>query len=229
MAVAALAATASLLGLAGVHLAHLYTLSRAAGCAAGHDCGRASTAFLSAVNATLINHLPLLFGTALIVVPAILGIFWGAPLITRELEAGTHRLVWSQSVSRTRWLAIKLGAVRGSHGDRRAVQPAGHLVGRPHRRRQPEPAAACRLQRTRHRPGRLRRVRGRSRRIRRDAHPPDCPGHGGHARDLHRGPVRHARPARVPAGPGPPDLGRSARPTASPSAHGQALARRISC
>jgi hypothetical protein len=37
------------------------------------------------------------------------GIFWGAPLVARELEAGTHRLVWTQSVTRTRWLATKLG------------------------------------------------------------------------------------------------------------------------
>nr|WP_267967027.1 ABC transporter permease subunit [Amycolatopsis acidiphila] len=45
------------------------------------------------------------------VVPGILGLFWGAPLISRELETGTHRLVWSQSVTRTRWLAVKLGLV----------------------------------------------------------------------------------------------------------------------
>ena len=37
--------------------------------------------------------------------------FWGAPLIARELEAGTHRLAWNQSVTRTRWLAIKLAIV----------------------------------------------------------------------------------------------------------------------
>jgi hypothetical protein len=42
-------------------------------------------------------------------VPAIIGLFWGAPLVARELEAGTHRLVWNQSVTRTRWLAVKLG------------------------------------------------------------------------------------------------------------------------
>jgi hypothetical protein len=40
--------------------------------------------------------------------PAIVGVFWGAPLVARELEAGTHRLVWTQSVTRTRWLATKL-------------------------------------------------------------------------------------------------------------------------
>lgn len=43
------------------------------------------------------------------VVPALIGIFWGAPLVARELENGTHRLVWNQSVTRTRWLAAKLG------------------------------------------------------------------------------------------------------------------------
>ena len=109
VAAAALAATAVLLGLAGVHLAHLYASTGAAGCSAGHDCGQASATFLNLINATLLNHLPLLFGTSLIAVPVILGMFWGAPLITRELEAGTQRLAWSQSVSRASWLAIKLG------------------------------------------------------------------------------------------------------------------------
>jgi hypothetical protein len=39
--------------------------------------------------------------------PALVGVFWGAPLVSRELEQGTHRLVWTQSISRTRWLATK--------------------------------------------------------------------------------------------------------------------------
>ena len=41
-------------------------------------------------------------------VPALIGAFWGAPLIARELETGTYRLVWNQSVTRTRWLVVKL-------------------------------------------------------------------------------------------------------------------------
>ncbi|GIM90262.1 ABC transporter permease subunit [Paractinoplanes toevensis] len=44
-------------------------------------------------------------------VPAFIGAFWGAPLIARELETGTHRLVWNQSVPRRRWLAVKLAVV----------------------------------------------------------------------------------------------------------------------
>jgi hypothetical protein len=41
--------------------------------------------------------------------PALLGAFWGAPLVAREVEGGTHRLVWTQSVTRGRWLTTRLG------------------------------------------------------------------------------------------------------------------------
>jgi len=108
VAAAALAITAVVLGLAGARVARLYDSSGVAGCSARRDCGLASANFLNQVNASLVSHLPLLFGTALIVIPVVIGIFWGAPLITRELETGTYRLVWNQSVSRTRWLATKL-------------------------------------------------------------------------------------------------------------------------
>ncbi len=37
--------------------------------------------------------------------------FWGAPLIAREFETGTFRLAWTQDVTPTRWLAVKLGVV----------------------------------------------------------------------------------------------------------------------
>jgi len=45
---------------------------------------------------------------AMLLLPAVIGMFWGAPLVARELEAGTHRLVWNQSVTRTRWLLTKV-------------------------------------------------------------------------------------------------------------------------
>ena len=44
-------------------------------------------------------------------VPALIGLFWGAPLVAREFETGTFRLVWAQGVTRTRWIAIKLAIV----------------------------------------------------------------------------------------------------------------------
>lgn len=41
-------------------------------------------------------------------VPLLIGLFWGAPLVARELEQGTELLAWTQSVSRARWLNTKL-------------------------------------------------------------------------------------------------------------------------
>ena len=50
-----------------------------------------------------------LLSLMVMLVPVIVGVFWGAPLISRELETGTQDLVWQQSVPRRRWLAVKLG------------------------------------------------------------------------------------------------------------------------
>jgi hypothetical protein len=49
-----------------------------------------------------------LLGTlSVLAMPALVGMFCGAPLVARELDAGTHRLAWTLT-SRTRWLAAKL-------------------------------------------------------------------------------------------------------------------------
>jgi hypothetical protein len=40
--------------------------------------------------------------------PMLVGVFWGAPLVARELETGTYRLAWTQSITRRRWLSTKL-------------------------------------------------------------------------------------------------------------------------
>jgi hypothetical protein len=57
------------------------------------------------------GHTVVLTGLAVLAVPALLGAFWGAPLVAREFETGTHRLVWNQSVTRTRWLAVRIGTI----------------------------------------------------------------------------------------------------------------------
>jgi hypothetical protein len=44
-----------------------------------------------------------------LIVPAVLGLLWGAPLIAHELESRTSDFAWAQSVTRTRWLAVKAG------------------------------------------------------------------------------------------------------------------------
>jgi ABC-2 family transporter protein len=43
-----------------------------------------------------------------LVLPGLIGVFWGAPLVARELESGTFRLAWTQSISRARWTFTKL-------------------------------------------------------------------------------------------------------------------------
>lgn len=52
-----------------------------------------------------------LTGGLVVAVPGLLGMFWGAPLVAREFDTGTYRMVWTQSVSRPRWLAVKLAIV----------------------------------------------------------------------------------------------------------------------
>ncbi|MFD9719264.1 ABC transporter permease subunit [Streptomyces sp. NPDC059076] len=67
------------------------------------DCAQATSQFRSAYQNTL-----LFLATGLALIPAVIGTFWGAPLVARELENGTHRLVWNQSVTRPRWLLSKI-------------------------------------------------------------------------------------------------------------------------
>jgi ABC-2 family transporter protein len=52
-------------------------------------------------------------GVLLWFLPLFAGLFWGAPLVAREVEHGTHRLVWTQGVSRLRWAVVKFGLVGG--------------------------------------------------------------------------------------------------------------------
>ena len=107
---ATLAALAIALAVTGVGLAHLYDASGAGVCHASGDCGRAAANFLAAAHNSQIDNAVYYLGLGLLfVVPALIGIFWGAPLLTREFETGTYRLAWNQSVTRSRWLAAKLG------------------------------------------------------------------------------------------------------------------------
>jgi hypothetical protein len=43
------------------------------------------------------------------IVPAVLGFLWGAPLVAQELETGTVNFAWTQTITKTRWLAVKAG------------------------------------------------------------------------------------------------------------------------
>jgi hypothetical protein len=48
---------------------------------------------------------------AFYVVPALVASYIGGPLFARELERGTHRLAWTQGISRLRWAATTIGVV----------------------------------------------------------------------------------------------------------------------
>jgi ABC-type transport system involved in multi-copper enzyme maturation permease subunit len=116
-----LAAFAVLLAVTGPLLASLYARSTIGTCLGSvDDCGAFADDFLqklygssalatSSVTGTGTYYLLYLLGIAIILVaPAVIGMFWGAPLIASEFEAGTHYLAWNQSITRTRWLAVKL-------------------------------------------------------------------------------------------------------------------------
>jgi ABC-2 family transporter protein len=102
-AVVAFVALGAVLGYTGPHVVDLYHASGIQACQASHgDCGPLIDNFTS--HYSWWHGL----GAFIIIIPALIGVFWGAPLLARELETGTHRLAWTQSVTRTRWLATKL-------------------------------------------------------------------------------------------------------------------------
>lgn len=108
VALAALAAFAVVLVVTGPHLSSLYNASAITGCHGG-ACSTAASDFLSRIDATSPDMFVYILGIGLILAaPVITGIFWGAPLIARELETGTYRLAWTQGITRTRWLVVKL-------------------------------------------------------------------------------------------------------------------------
>jgi len=105
MTLATLAVLAIVLVITGIPLNHLYYTSGIKTCSSVGDCGQVIGAFFE--HDQILQHLR----PIVILVPAVVGIFWGAPLVAREIETGTHRMVWTQSITRTRWLATKLGVL----------------------------------------------------------------------------------------------------------------------
>jgi hypothetical protein len=103
-----LAAFAILLAATGPHLASLYAASGISGCH-GASCGNLASNFIQDLYYARTYWVLYLLGVMIILLaPAVIGLFWGAPLIARELEDGTSALAWNQSITRTRWLAVKL-------------------------------------------------------------------------------------------------------------------------
>jgi hypothetical protein len=83
--------------------------------ALGGDCHGAAGALLACNPGPFVDKWAWLqrFLFSLYVVPVLLAIFFAIPLVAGEVERGTHRLVWTQSVTRTRWFAIKSAWIVG--------------------------------------------------------------------------------------------------------------------
>jgi hypothetical protein len=102
VAAGALAAFAIALWITGVRMADVYR-SALSTCRANGTCDSLNLfqgygAIIDLVNLT-------------VAVPLVLGVFWGATVIGRELDVGTHTLVWTQSVSKRHWLRSKVVVV----------------------------------------------------------------------------------------------------------------------
>ncbi len=104
----ALAAVGVLALVTGTMMSRQYHDSGLATCLAGGsgDCEQLRDAFGRRFESLQVLIVPL------VLLPALLGAFVGAPVVARELESGTHRFLWTQDVTRARWFAtVATGAL----------------------------------------------------------------------------------------------------------------------
>jgi hypothetical protein len=104
---ALLVAVAVFFAVTAPHLWGLYDGLKT--CSAHGDCGSLTQSVYNGYN----KIYPFVQALS-VALPGLLGMFWGAPLIARELESGTYRLAWTQGVTRGRWVATKLLVVGGA-------------------------------------------------------------------------------------------------------------------
>jgi hypothetical protein len=104
-----LAGVAALLGGLSLYLLimGLKIRSAYASLAACHPATSAGCQMLASLNAGY-HSTAQTFTGLLQVVPVLVGVFAGAPLLARELETGTFRFAWTQGCGRLRWTITKL-------------------------------------------------------------------------------------------------------------------------
>ena len=103
--VAVLGVLAVWLSIAGIRVHHAWTAASACRPARSAACQAVATAWNGMWNVMLIP------AVLLLVVPALIGAFAGAPVLARELETGTFRFAWTQGFDRWRWALAKLVAL----------------------------------------------------------------------------------------------------------------------
>src|SRR5258708_23585681 len=101
--------------ISGINMTHTLQDSGLGACLAQHPdsgtkgpCGPLGSLFLNQYG----PFIP--FAFALLVLPILLGVMGGAPLVAREYEGRTRLLVWMQSITRTRWVTVTLALVAGA-------------------------------------------------------------------------------------------------------------------
>ena len=77
-----------------------------ASCVASRTCGN-----LHEGGTPLSSPLGWDFAVLSLMAPALFGVLVGAPLVAHEFEARTSDFAWAQSITRTHWLAVKVGWV----------------------------------------------------------------------------------------------------------------------
>jgi hypothetical protein len=88
----------------GLHFQHIYKQALST-CGKTDTCSQLSgELFQSNLDNNLLHLVPLV----VLFTPILLGLFWGVPLLAREYADGTNKLVWTQGVSRRKWLTVKL-------------------------------------------------------------------------------------------------------------------------
>lgn len=119
--VIALAALAAVMVPTGLAMHHSFTHSGLASCL--HKLGTAQTVVRTdggppdceALGQQWSNQYRSMtfIGILFVILPVLVGLFFGAPLVAREVENGTHRLVWTQGITRRRWTLTKFGVLGG--------------------------------------------------------------------------------------------------------------------
>jgi hypothetical protein len=92
---------------AGLHMHDVFHRDGIGACVSGASKSSSCGYLASSFN----NRFPGPIGTLaawLNLVPLLVGVFVGAPLLAREFEQGTWQLAWTQAVPRIRWLGTKL-------------------------------------------------------------------------------------------------------------------------
>jgi ABC-type transport system involved in multi-copper enzyme maturation permease subunit len=97
---ALLATFAVMIVITGEQVSHQFHTVQ--GCVAGHGCRDLGGLFMGS---KVVGFLVI----ATLGTPVLVGLFWGAPLVAAEAEAGTTQFAWMQSVTRKRWLMVKIG------------------------------------------------------------------------------------------------------------------------